>query len=117
MRVPHGNSRLARALRSLFWLLNINSVSLCAVGCLAVYLCERLNLSFALDISLIVFGVTFAVRTLLPLKLQFAIAKIVHHHMADDSSLLQPCKMVLDGGAAGKAARYCTSRDTGILRC
>lgn len=61
MRVPHGNTRLARTLRSIAWVVNLHSLSLCAVGCLAVYICEQLGLSFALDISLIVFGVTFSV--------------------------------------------------------
>lgn len=59
MRVPHGNSPLARRLRSVAWVVNLHSLSLCAVGCLAVYACEHWGLSFALDISVIVFGVTF----------------------------------------------------------
>ncbi|KAI8464831.1 MAG: hypothetical protein J3K34DRAFT_439060 [Monoraphidium minutum] len=57
----HASVATARALRSVAYLLNLHSACLCTLGCLAVYGCERLGLSFALDISMIVFGVTFAV--------------------------------------------------------
>jgi hypothetical protein len=50
----------ARVVRSIAFLINLQSVGLCLLGCAAVAACERLQLSFALDISVVVFGVTFA---------------------------------------------------------
>jgi hypothetical protein len=64
MQMPHGNSALARKLRSVAYLINLHSIALCVLGCLAVYACEYLGLSFSLDISVIVFGVTFSVSSM-----------------------------------------------------
>jgi hypothetical protein len=52
---------MSRSIRSVVYLINLQSVSLCLLGCAAVYVCARLHLSFALDISVVVFGVTFSV--------------------------------------------------------
>lgn len=50
-----------RVLRSVLYLVNLNSASLAVLGCLAVAACERWGLRFALDNSIVVFGITFSV--------------------------------------------------------
>jgi hypothetical protein len=53
MRGLKANTALARALRSVAFLVNVHSLLLCGLGCCAVYACEQYGLSFALDISII----------------------------------------------------------------
>ena len=50
-----------RVLRSVLYLVNLNSAGLALMGCLAVGACERWGLRFALDSSIVVFGITFSV--------------------------------------------------------
>lgn len=62
----HANTPLARSARSVAYLINLRSLVMCVLGCLAVWAAERWGLVFSLDISVVVFGVTFSVRARLP---------------------------------------------------
>lgn len=59
--MAHARLAVKRALRSVLYLINLQSLGLTLLGCIAVFACERLDWRFALDNTVVVFGVTFSV--------------------------------------------------------